>query len=132
MQVEDTIVQEIQAGVTAGQLPLLAGIPVEALAAQVDVENDQLNVSGPSLLVAVTRGDLTQGLVNGDPITVAFVMVDNTADQALRRTQSWDILRQLADWLRLTAPEHDWEPQSIETVRLHPYAVVIMLALTVR
>lgn len=134
VDVEELLVTAINAGVTAGELPALVGFQVEPLANQINPDTDALNVAGPSALVAQSTQDCTEGLSQGDPMTIVVLLIVPGADQLGRRRQAWGAARQLRDWLTTPSSTHNfepapgsgWEPQRIDTIRLHPYAAVAL------
>ncbi len=110
----------------SANLPELATFAVEALAAQVDLENDQLHFGNPTLLVAVTGVDCTLGDADGDEVSVAFVAVVPGAHQATRRQDALDALRAIRRWMDDT--QTSFVPKAIRTERLHPLTVAALFA----
>ena len=119
---ESRIVQ----GLSDAALPELDTFAVEALAAQVDLENDQLSFGSPTLLVAVTGFDCAQGDADGDELSVAFVAVVPGADQAARRQDALDALRAIRRWM--DDAQTPFVPKAIRIERLHPLTVAALFA----
>lgn len=134
LDVEELLVTAINAGVTAGELPAVVGFQVESLANQINPDTDALNVAGASVLIAESTQDCTEGLSQGDPMTIVALVIVPGVDQRMRRKAAWAVCRQLRDWMTTPSSTHNyepapgsgWEPQRIDTIRLHPYAAVAL------
>jgi hypothetical protein len=110
----------------AADLPELGTFAIEALAAQVDLEHDQLHFGSPTLLVALTGVDCSHGEADSDELTVAFVAVVPGTDQTARRQDALDALRAIRRWMN--EAETPFVPKAIRTERLHPLTVAALFA----
>ena len=121
------IPSELEAGlvdlVKAAQLPALKDWTVEALGAQVDLDDDQLLFTTNTLLIACVGADLDYP--GGDRHQVAFAVVVPGSDQQLRRQQAMDALVALRAWLSEATP---LQPNTVRTERLHPVVVAGLFA----
>lgn len=124
--IEHEAVSNLAALVDGGELPELAGFAIDSLAGQVDLENDQLQIASPSLLVAVVGADHSGSAAEADTLQLAFVAVVPGMDQKLRRQTAMDALRAVRRWM----DEFDtpYLPTSTRTERLHPVVVAALFA----
>lgn len=118
-QREDALV----AALAASGLPELEGFAIEALGAQVDLEDDELQFSSPTLLIAQTGGDIAYP--GGDSFQMAVVAVVPGIDQRVRRQQALDALLAIRYWLPTNT---QYAPSTLRTERLHPVAVAGLFA----
>lgn len=121
------IEQEAITNLLAVNLPELAGFAVESLAGQVDLENDQLQIATPSLLVAVVGADHTGSTASeADSLQMAFVAVVPGTSQLVRRQTAMDALWAVRRWM----DEYDtpYVPTATRTERLHPLVVAALFA----
>lgn len=123
----EAIEQEAVSNLVALDLPELQGFAIESLAGQVDLENDQLQVATPSLLIAVVGADHAGGAAaEADTLQMAFVAVVPGANHQLRRQTAMDALMAVRRWM----DEFDtpYVPTSTRTERLHPLVVAALFA----
>ncbi len=125
--IEQEAVTNLVALADGGQMPELSGFAIDSLAGQVDLENDQLQIATPSLLVAVVGADHAGGAAaEADTLQLAFVAVVPGADQKVRRQTAMDALMAVRRWM----DEYDtpYKPTSTRTERLHPLVVAALFA----
>ncbi len=125
--IEQEAVTNLAALVDGGQMPALAGFAIDSLAGQVDLENDQLQIATPSLLVAVVGADHAGGAAaEADTLQLAFVAVVPGTDQKVRRQTAMDALMAIRRWM----DEYDtpYVPTATRTERLHPMTVAALFA----
>jgi hypothetical protein len=123
----EAIELEAVTNLLAMNLPELAGFAIDSLAGQVDLENDQLQVATPSLLIAVVGADHAGGAAaEADTFQMAFVAVVPGMDQKVRRQTAMDALLGVRKWM----DEYDtpYLPTSTRTERLHPLVVAALFA----
>ncbi len=108
----------------AADLPELREFAIESLAGQVDLENDELNLAAPHLLVAVVGGNhVVRG---GDAIDFAFCAVVPGTDQKVRRQSAMDALFAIRAWME--EAHTNFVPKTTRPERLHPVFVGALFA----
>jgi hypothetical protein len=122
----DAIELEAVTNLLALDLPELQGFAIDSLAGQVDLQNDQLQVATPSLLIAVVGAEHAGGAAEADTLQMAFVAVVPGADQKVRRQTAMDALMAVRRWM----DEYDtpYRPTTTRTERLHPLTVAALFA----
>ena len=98
---------------------------VEALGNQIDFERDVLNRATPHVLVAYVGADTSQGYLNGDKITMAFVAVVPGANQRERRALAINALAAISNWMKVNTT---YLPTRISVDRVHPFCVATLFA----
>ncbi|MDR3684776.1 MAG: hypothetical protein P4L11_13695 [Geothrix sp.] len=122
----DAIEQEAVTNLIALNLPELQGFAIGSLAGQVDLENDQLQVATPNLLIAVVGAHHVGTAAEADTLQMAFVAVVPGSDQMVRRQTAMDALMAVRRWM----DEYDtpYAPTTTRTERLHPMTVAALFA----
>lgn len=107
------------ADLLSANLPELHDFAIEALGAQVDLEEDALSLGCPTILVAVTG--LQLGSSHGSQVHMGCVAVVPGSDQVLRRQRALDALVAIREWIAATG--QPYLPTSIRPERFHPVAI---------
>ena len=79
-------------------LPALATFDIKPFTNHLDLTNDQVPVSNPTLLVAVAGGRGQARMPNADVLTLVFLAVVPGQDQAVRRQDGLEALFAVKDW----------------------------------
>lgn len=108
----------------AAQLPELEGFAIESLGGQVDLENDELNLAVPTLLVAVVGAN--HSVPGADVLDLACVAIVPGACQQTRRQQALNALMAIRLWM--DAANTLFSPKTTRTERLHPVVVAALFA----